>query len=691
MTSAPIHRVPSGRPVLWRSLLPVLAVVLAVGLLTYGLAMKPAPGQAEFVLGPPQPDAAEPERERIKAPELEGGVAWLNTAGPLLLRDLRGKVVLLDFWTLCCINCIHTLPDLARLEKKYPNELVVIGVHSAKFENEKNSESIRKAILRYEIAHPVVNDANMRIWRTYGVRSWPTLVLIDPEGYYVGYVSGEGNYDILDQAIANQVRKHRAKKTLNEQPLRFDLARFKERGDGPLFFPGKVLADLAGQRLFIADSTHHRIVITDMTGKKIAIAGRGDPDWRDGPFEQAAFNDPQGMALHGDTLYVADRKNHRLRALDLKTQQVATLAGTGEQGYNRVNGGPALQTGLNSPWDLYLVDHSLYIAMAGNHQIWVLDLRSGQVGPYAGDGVENIRDGPLTEARFSQPSGLTSDGRWLYVADSEVSAIRAVPLGGRGEVRTVVGTGLFDFGDRDGEGDEVRLQHALGVAYRDGLLYVADTYNNKIKVLDPEKRTARTFLGGPPGESLFNEPAGLSIAGDTLYVADTNAHRIQVVDLKTKVVKTLTLEGVEAPKMPVEAERPIFPNPTRTTLPPTTVAADGELTMRVKLLLQPGFKLNPDAQMTCQVEALAGDKPIRSFLKTIAQEKTEFTMPVPLALLQGAEVLRLSLLYYDCATGKEGLCRILSQIWDVPVKLDPTSTNRTLELEGPKTAPPSGR
>src|SRR5262249_24136275 len=211
--------------------------------------------------------------------------SWPTTSGPIRLRDLRGKVVVLDFWTLCCINCIHTLPDLAKLEKKYANQLVVVGVHSAKFDNEKNSESIRKAILRYEINHPVVNDANMRIWRTYGVNSWPTLCLIDPEGYAIGMASGEGLGEALDNAIAKLIKIHREKKTLNEQPLRFDLARYRERRDSPLSFPGKVLADAAGKRLFIADSTNHRIVITDLDGKKIAVAGTGRPGREDGPFD----------------------------------------------------------------------------------------------------------------------------------------------------------------------------------------------------------------------------------------------------------------------------------------------------------------------------------------------------------------------------------------------------------------------
>jgi thiol-disulfide isomerase/thioredoxin len=508
-------------------------------------------------------------RERLSAPELDGAVAWLNTAGPIRLRDLRGKIVLIDFWTLCCINCIHTLPDLAKLEKKYPNELVVIGVHSAKYDNEKNSESIRKAILRYEITHPVANDANMKIWQAYGVNSWPTLYLIDPEGYFVGRGSGEGLGDAVDEAIAKLIKEHLAKKTLKEEPIRFDLARFRERGDSPLFFPGKVLADGVGGRLFIADSTHHRIVITDLAGQKIAVVGTGTAGKADGPFDQATFNDPQGMVLRGDTLYVADRKNHLIRALDLKKKVVKTIAGNGEKGEDRRRGGDALRVGLNSPWDIYLHGNILYIAMAGHHQIWTLNLDKGVLAPYAGNGRENINDGPLTEACFAQPSGLASDGSTLYVADSEVSAIRAVPLDGKGDVKTVVGEGLFDFGDVDGTGNQVRLQHALGVAYHDGKLYVADTYNSKIKVIDAAKRSCSTFLGGK-GEgwlagAVLSEPAGLSIAGDKMYIADTNNHRIRVVDLKSKAISSVELHGIEAPKLAQESSPPDLSNSGQAT------------------------------------------------------------------------------------------------------------------------------
>jgi thiol-disulfide isomerase/thioredoxin len=523
--------------------LPAVVAALLATLFAVGCSTAAAPTPLEVA-------AEQPGAALEAAPELAGGVAWLNTAGPLSLKkDLKGKVVLLDFWTLCCINCIHILPDLAKLEKKYANELVVVGVHSPKFDNEKDTRSIRKAILRYEIAHPVVNDADRKIWDAYGVQSWPSFALIDPEGKLVGMTSGEGNYELLDRAIGKLVEMHKKKGTLDEKPARYDLVRYREKGDTPLFFPGKVLADEKSNRLFIADSTHHRIVVTDLAGKKQAVIGAGSPGYKDGSFAEARFDDPQGMALDGDTLYIADRKNHAIRAADLKAGAVSTAAGTGEQVQETrllTDPAPAKTTGLNSPWALYLAGKRLFVAMAGHHQIWAMDLDRKVIGPYAGDGRENIKDGPLYAARFAQPSGLTSDGKSLYVADSEVSAIRKVPMDGQGRVETLVGEGLFEFGDRDGVGPQARLQHALGVEFHAGKVFVADTYNSKLKTLDPTTRRVETFLGGGK-EPLFDEPAGLSFAAGKLFVADTNAHRIRVVDLATKAVNTLELTGVEPP------------------------------------------------------------------------------------------------------------------------------------------------
>jgi DNA-binding beta-propeller fold protein YncE len=552
----------------------VIGVVVGFGLpfaILFGMGGFNKAAQPAAPVAQEKKEEPKAQERKINAPELDGGIAWLNTGGPLSLKkDLKGKIVLLDFWTLCCINCIHVMPDLAKLEKKYPNELVVIGVHSPKFENEKETNSIRKAILRYQIEHPVINDADHKVWDRYEVDAWPTMVLIDPEGNIVGYISGEGNFEILDKVIGKLAEEHKKKKTLNETPIRFDLARFRETGDTPLFFPGKVLADEKGKRLFIADSTHHRIVITDLDGKFIAAAGTGTPGKADGAFDKAEFHDPQGMALDGHLLYVADRKNHTIRQLDLNNKTVSTVVGTGEQEGDPNNRRldkkvPARSIGLNSPWDLLLHDGTLYIAMAGHHQIWAYDTKKKELWPYAGSGRENIGDAPLPFANFAQPSGLATDGKNLYVADSEISSLRKVPLGGNGRVQTLVGRGLFDFGDVDGPGQidgdtrkkEARLQHALGVVHHDGKLYVADTYNNKIKVFDLKTRELTTFLGGDFGKlvpQLFSEPAGISFANGKLYVADTNAHRIRVVDLATKAVSTLELKGVNPPAMPKAKE-----------------------------------------------------------------------------------------------------------------------------------------
>jgi DNA-binding beta-propeller fold protein YncE len=501
-------------------------------------------------------NAAQP-KQRPAAPDLIGGIDWLNTDKAIKLGDLKGRIVLLDFWTLCCINCIHTLPDLAQLEARYPGVLVVIGVHSPKFENEKKTSSIMKAVLRYEIKHPVVNDADHKIWNAYGVNSWPTLVLIDPDGKVVGYAPGEGNLDVVDHHIKKLLKEFDGK--LKKDPINFKLA--AEKIASPLYFPGKILVEK--ERIFIADSTNHRIVITDPAGKKIAVAGSGKEGLRDGAFADAQFSDPQGMALDGDVLYVADRKNHAIRSLNLKTETVKIVAGTGEQNRFGRQGGPtnATETGLNSPWDLLLHNKKVYIAMAGHHQIWYFDPEKRVVGAYAGNGAEEIVDGTLKSSGFAQPSGLATDGKFLFIADSESSAIRSVPLTGvKGDVTTVVGEvsgrNLFNFGDKNGTGREVRLQHALGVAFDGGKLYVADTYNNKIKLIDPKERTCETYLGDPAGwlkEKMFNEPGGVSIAGGKMYVADTNNHRIQVVDMKSKDITTLRLQDVPPVRREMEA------------------------------------------------------------------------------------------------------------------------------------------
>jgi thiol-disulfide isomerase/thioredoxin len=522
--------------------------------------------------------AENPYAHRIPAPPLESG-QWVNTAGPLSLADFRGRFVLLDFWTFCCINCMHVLPELKKLEHEFPNELVVVGIHSAKFEGEQDTDNIREAAQRYEIEHPVVNDVGMKIWNTFGVRSWPTLVLIDPEGNVVWAANGERDFEEIKAVIEMGLPYYRAQGLLKPAPRPTLVGADQQT---PLKFPGKILADEASRRLFISDSNHNRIVVAGLDGKLLAIIGSGTIGAADGAFEACSFHHPQGMALVGDMLYVADTENHLLRKADLKARQVATIAGTGKKGNglsafdepetttgkSDAEARPSLKNiALASPWALWHQGNDLYIAMAGRHQIWKMPLDESSIGPYAGNGREDIVDGPLLPnvpydanyASFAQPSGLTSDGKRLFVADSEGSTVRSVPFDSNGKVETLVGlTGtLFDFGDVDGAGRDVRLQHPLDVAWWDGKLYVADTYNNKIKVIDVDKRSCQTFTGSGKagnadadsgGAATFNEPEGIAAAGGKLYVADTNSHAIRVIDLaEPHRVTTLKIEGLSAP------------------------------------------------------------------------------------------------------------------------------------------------
>ncbi|MDZ7956603.1 MAG: thioredoxin-like domain-containing protein [Aulosira sp. DedQUE10] len=494
---------------------------------------------------------------RVRAPELPQNSPWFNTDTPLSIKQLKGRIVILDFWTYCCINCLHILPDLKYLEQKYKDSLIVIGIHSAKFDNEKETENIRQAILRYDIEHPVVVDRGFRVWEEYAVRAWPTLMIIDPQGYVISYVSGEGHRDALDQLLEKLISEHREKGTINFQELSLNLEKQRQPLVTPLAFPGKVLATSPG--LFIADSGHHRLVMSSLEREIIHIIGTGKPGLTDGNFSQAEFSAPQGMAFDADNqiLYVADTDNHALRRVDLQRQVVETIGGTGEQSRNiKPYGGVGLETSLNSPWDLVKVGNSLFIAMAGTHQIWSMDLESGVIKTYAGTGVEACIDGLLTESAFAQPSGITSNGEELYIADSEVSSIRGVGIIEPRLVRTVCGSGnLFGFGDVDGQGENVRLQHCLGVEYVENYLWVADTYNHKIKLVSSSTGNCQTILGdgamglqnGQGKNSRFFEPSGLSVMNSKLYIADTNNHAIRCVDLNSFEVTTLRFVGLCAP------------------------------------------------------------------------------------------------------------------------------------------------
>ena len=449
---------------------------------------------------------------------------------------------------------MHIFPQLRKLERKYASELVVVGVHSAKFPTEKETDSLVAAVRRCELEHPVINDAEFQVWQQYSCRAWPTLMFIDPRGNVIGKHEGELTFEQFDTLIGGMVAEFDELGIMQRSPLSTTPPRGPESA---LSFPGKVLADEAGGRLFIADTNHNRIIVSSFDGEVRQIIGTGEEALVDGPVEQAAFNHPQGMALDGDFLYVADTENHAIRRVGLASGQVQTLAGTGEQGYDRTGGRHGLETSLSSPWDVALHNGVVYIAMAGIHQLWSLDLETGIVGPYAGSGREAITDGPLATSALAQPSGITvgSDGNGgerLFFADSETSSIRNCDLDPRGSVRTIIGLGLFEFGDVDGDDFRVRMQHPIGITHHEGVLYVADTYNHKIKRVLPKTRSAFTVAGtgspghvdGPFAQARFSEPCGLSIANGKMYIADTNNHAIRVADMDAGEVATVELTGL---------------------------------------------------------------------------------------------------------------------------------------------------
>ena len=639
------------------------------------------------------PMSVQQEKARVRAPEITGGRGWLNTDKPLSLAALKGKVVLLDFWTYGCINCIHIIPDLKKLEAKYANQLVVIGVHSAKFQNEKETENIRRIILRYEIEHPVYNDSEYAVWQSYGVRAWPTQVLIDPAGYVIGGISGEGNYEVIDQAIAKTVDEFRKKGELNEEPLKLTLERAKV-GDLPLAFPGKIIADANRDRLFIADSNHNRIVITKLDGTLVETVGTADAGAADGTFDKATFYRPQGMVLAGDNLYVADTENHLIRRIDLKTRAVETIAGTGQQSREYFKTGPARTVALNSPWDLELVGRVLYIAMAGPHQIWKMDLDKNEVSTFAGSGREARLDGQLLESGFAQPSGIATDGKKLYIADSESNIIRAIDIAG-GTVKTIVGGDLFDFGDVDGSGDEVRLQHPLGViSYGDKLL-IADTYNHKIKQLDPKRETVTTLFGtGKPGQqdgtpASFYEPGGLALANDKLYIADTNNHAIRVVDLKTKRASTLRINGLTPPAQNMQAlETATGPNAEEVKTSAQKLRAGANAFLHIEVDLPAGYHLNPMAPQRYKIsvdgKSLSVDEKQAS--RTAKDLKLPLRIPVS-ATSAGPSTVRAQVTLFYCREDNTGTCRIKTLVWQVPVEVTNDANAPTeVKLQGKLTA-----
>ncbi|OSY37420.1 MULTISPECIES: NHL domain-containing thioredoxin family protein [Pseudonocardia] len=592
---------------------------------------------------------------RVRAPELRGR-RWLNTGGrDLSLAGLRGRIVVLDFWTFCCVNCLHALDELRAVEQEFGDVLTVIGVHSPKFVHEADPAAVEAAVERYGVEHPVLDDPELITWDAYAARAWPTLAVVDPDGFVVARMAGEGHGPGLAALVRELVAEHGDR-------LR--------RGAGPylpppapetaLRFPGKVIR-LPSGRFLVSDSAHHQLVeLADDLITERRRFGDGNRGLRDGPAATARFAEPQGLLLlpDADSVLVADTVNHAVRSLSLTTGTVRTLAGTGRQLRERIPPGSGAAE-LSSPWDLTLWDGRVVVAMAGSHQLWALDPDTGAATVLAGTTNEGLRDGSLDTAFLAQPSGLATgpDGT-LWVADSEVSALRRVqaePVTGP-QLGTSVGLGLFDFGHRDGPAAEALLQHPLGVTVLpDGSVAIADTYNGAVRRFDPGRGTVSTLAEG------LAEPSDLLVDGDTLVVVESAAHRLV--------------------RIPIPAGALVTGDAHRVRRAPTALAAG--TTLRIGFTPPAGQHLDDRFGDPTSL-TVAADPP--ELLRSGGGTATGLSRELDLDPAVASGVLQVAVAAAACDAAPDGssgtfaACHRYQQDWGIPVVVTPDGPD-TLELD----------
>ncbi|MEU4198225.1 NHL domain-containing thioredoxin family protein [Kribbella sp. NPDC026611] len=591
----------------------------------------------------------------VRAPELRGR-GWLNTGGrELKLADFRGRFLLLDFWTFCCINCLHVLDELRPLEEKYGDALVIVGVHSPKFAHEGEEAAVRAAVERYEVGHPVLDDPELVTWQNYTARAWPTLVLVDPNGYIVAQYSGEGHAHALDALLGELIPQHEQAGTLTrgQSPYVAPEPEWSE-----LRFPAKVIALDNG--FLVADAGNHSLVeLADDAATVVRRIGTGERGFVDGGASEARFSEPNGLTLLPDELaarvgydvVVADTVNHALRGVSLQSGEVTTLAGTGKQWMD----GDGTDV-LSSPWDVAWWRDKVWIAMAGVHQLWTYDPVTKVTEVAAGTTNEGLKDGPLAEAWFAQTSGLAADGDRLWLADSEISALRWIDT----EVHTAVGTGLFDFGLRDGKASEALLQHPLGVTVLpDGSVAIADTYNGAVRRFDPRTEVVETMAAD------LAEPSGAVVVGNELLVVESAAHRLT--------------------RIPLGASARVDEFSTRTQRPPMEVAA-GEVTLEVVFTPPPGQKL--DNRYGPSTRLLVSSTP-DNLLREGAGDSTDLTRRLVIDEHVGDGVLHVAVQAASCDDSTEvefPACHVHRQDWGVPVQVTPDGQTRLqLVLSGATT------
>lgn len=601
-------------------------------------------------------------RVRLRAPELRLTSGWLNTGDKaLLLKELRGKIVILDFWTFCCINCLHVLDELRELEEKYSDVLVVIGVHSPKFVHEADFNAVSAAVERYQVEHPVVNDPELITWQDYAARAWPTLVVIDPEGYIVSQNSGEGHAHALDILIQELIDEHSVKGTLHRGSGVYVP---KVQSDTLLRFPAKVIE--YNNQLVVADAAHHRIVIMDESAEHILeTIGSSIRGCVDGDFKTSQFSEPNGVCELPDSIankvgyqfLVADTVNHTLRGIDIANRKVKTVAGTGKQwmqGDGPDGAKDARSIAMSSPWDVVWWEKigKVVIAMAGIHQLWTFDPVTNTVEVLAGTTNEGLVDGELKNAWFAQTSGLaiSPDGEALWIADSETSSIRRIQ---NGVVHSEVGQGLFDFGFVDGDAKDALLQHPLGICVLpDNSIAIADTYNHAIRRFDPETRTVSTLTQD------IAEPSGLLVVKrdgkNVLLVVESAKHQLTFLQIP-------------------DAYQQVSGNAYKTQRPPQLIKP-GSLALNVIFTPPTGQKL--DDRYGAATHLVISSSP-PELLTSGAGSYQDLSQKLEINDLRNhgktAGVLHISVRAASCDEGPDiefPACHIHQQDWGVPISLD---------------------
>ncbi|MEO9140170.1 MAG: thioredoxin-like domain-containing protein [Jatrophihabitans sp.] len=574
---------------------------------------------------------------RVRAPELIDG-RWFNTAAPITLAGLRGRFVLLDFWTFCCGNCLHVVDELRPFEIAHADVLTVIGVHSPKFPHEADPVALGAAVERYEVHHPVLNDPGLELWGQYAVRAWPTLVLIDPEGYVVAHAAGEGQVGALDALLSTLLAEHDERGTLH-------------RGDGPYLAPAPRAGDLrfpAGaillpaerngrpcESLLVADAGHHQVVEIDASdGSVLARYGSGE--------RGAPFAEPNGLTLLpvGVAPYdvlVADTANHVLRGIRLADRAIiATIDLSAAVADARTVTG-AIPSVL-SPWDVawWPAAGRVVVAAAGVHLLLSLDPTNEAIEVLAGTTVEGLRDGPGVDAWLAQPSGLAVDGEHVWFVDAESSALRRIGLDAT--VSTVVGEGLFDFGHVDGPAATARLQHPLGViVLADHSVAVLDTYNGAVRRYDPATDEVSTLAHG------LAEPSGAVLVAGELIVVESAAHRLVQPVPAAELVRGAALRSERAP---------------------TTLRA-GDVELSIAFTPPPGRALDDRFGPAVHVTVSASPPEL---LVSGGGESSELSRRIRLA--DGSGVLQVTARAATCdGAGEHPACHLARQDWGVPVRI----------------------